>query len=92
MPIAPQQDWQLYEDATRESDAQWSRQLTPDERFAIYRDFFNVTHIAKRRRQNGDRIDRWSWGEKLALRRRMVEAFSKLDEIQRERSAAKDAS
>jgi hypothetical protein len=92
MAIAPQHDWQLYEAATRESDAQWARQLTPEERFAIYRDFFNVTHAAKRRRRNSESIDRWSWDEKLALRRRMVEAFSKLDEMQRERSAAKDAS
>jgi hypothetical protein len=91
MGIAPQHDWNLYADRTRESEAHWARQLTPQQRFDVYRDFFNVVHAAKQISGDSQPGDQWSWRQKLALRRRMVDAFTKLDGVRLERSATNDA-
>jgi hypothetical protein len=86
---APQHDWSFYEAQTRESQATWFREQTLQERFDLYASLFNTLWSA---RQNlpGDweRLERQRWQEKLELRRRMVSAFQKLDDLRRERSTA----
>ena len=59
--------------------------MTPAERFAVYADMYNMLWAA-RRNTPGDweRLDRWRWEEKLAVRRRMVDAFAKLDRLRSE--------
>jgi hypothetical protein len=90
MVTVPQQDWSYYEQRVRESDVAWLRSLTVQQRFSLYEDLFDILWTA-RRKMPGDwaRLDRCHWEEKVGLRRRMVEAFSKLDQSQRERTAAK---
>jgi len=92
MAIAPQQDWSYYELRAGEYDVAWLRSLTLDERFALYEDMFNVLWAA-RPEMPGDwaRLERHQWAKKVALRQRMVDAFSKLDQLQRERAAAHHA-
>jgi hypothetical protein len=87
MVDAPKQNWSLYRQLTRQSDAEWIRSLTPSERFDLYADLFAT--ICEARRGEGDwkRLEEWHWKEKVAARLRMVEAFRKLDEF-RERTAA----
>jgi hypothetical protein len=89
---APQHDWSFYEAKTRTSDAECLRGLTTAERFALYASLYNTIWNA---RQNlpGDweRLERQRWEEKLEIRRRMVDAFRKLDGFRRERSAANES-
>jgi hypothetical protein len=89
MVVVPQHDWDYYEDRVRESDSAWLRSLTLSERFSLYEDLFDILWTA-RRKMPGDwaRLDQFHWEEKVDLRRRMVDAFSKLDQSQRERAAA----
>jgi hypothetical protein len=91
MITAPRQNWAMYEALAREENAQWIRRMSPQERFAIYEDLFNVIWNARRDPQEAERLERWRWEQKLALRLRAVEAFSKLDQIRRERAAANNA-
>jgi hypothetical protein len=88
---APQQNWAEYTNLTRSEDEASIRGMTVSERFSIYADLFNVIWNARRDLGNWERLDRWRWDQKLAARRQLVDAFNKLDELRRERSAANDA-
>ena len=85
MSFAPQQDWCYVESRSRASEAARLRAMTPNERFAVYADLFNALWAARQKiPRDWKRLDQWRWEEKLALRRRMVEAFTKLDQMRRE--------
>jgi hypothetical protein len=84
----PRQDWAFYEALTRKENARWLRSLSLSDRFTLYEDLFNVIWTARRQVGHSDRLDRWSWEQKLATRRRLVDAFTKLDQFRRERAAA----
>jgi hypothetical protein len=88
MADVPQQDWAAYEARTAESDAAWIRGLTPEDRFALYADLFRIIWGARRGPGDWERLDRWHWDQKLATRLRLVDAFRKLDEVRRARTAA----
>jgi hypothetical protein len=90
---AHQHDWSYYEAKTRDSDAAWNRELSTSERFDIYASLFNTIWNARQTLpRDSERLDNQRWQEKLAMRRRMVDAFYKLDEFRRERSASNDLS
>lgn len=91
-PIAPQQNWAAVENRLRALDAAWLRSLSMNDRFALYQDIFLVLRDS-RQKLAGDweRLERQQWEEKLVLRRRLGEAFSKLDEWRSERAAANHA-
>jgi hypothetical protein len=76
---APRQDWALYEEMCRPYDAAWLRQLTLEARFALYADMFNALWRKPRDPSVEDRLAQSRWMEKLASRRRVVEALSKRD-------------
>jgi hypothetical protein len=88
MSFAPRQDWALFRELTRQADADWLRRLTVDERFEMYCDLFNIVREARQGPGDWEKLDRWAWEQKVALRLRMVEAYQKLDELRRERTAA----
>jgi hypothetical protein len=79
-PIVPQQKWAVVENRLRALDAAWLRALSLEERYALYQDLFQVLRES-RQKLPGDweRLERQQWEDKLALRRRLGEAFSKLD-------------
>ena len=85
----PQHDWDAYRASTAESDAAWIRSLTLEERFSLYEGMFDLIWEARKGPGDWERLDQWSWEQKLALRNRMVEAFKELDK--RNRLIAKDA-
>jgi hypothetical protein len=91
MVTAPQQNWSMYESLSRKENAEWIRSLSPTERFVIYSGLFNAVWAARRDPEEVERLERWRWEQKLAQRMRAVEAFEKLDELRRERSAANNA-
>ena len=89
---APQHDWSFYESKTQASDAECARNLTFAERFALYASLFNMIWNSRQNLSgNWEQSERERWEEKLEVRRRMVDAFRKLDELRRERSAANDS-
>jgi hypothetical protein len=81
MAEAPMHNWPDYAAAIAKADADWIRSLTLKDRLAIYEDTYNL--IAASRDDNADweRLERWRWTQKLALRARMVDGFLKLDRI-----------
>jgi len=79
MQFAPQQNWSLYRAMSAAADAAWIRGLSTAQRFAIYRDLYNAIWNARGVQGDWERLDSMRWQEKLAARRRMVEAFEKLD-------------
>jgi hypothetical protein len=83
MSFAPQQNWPAYAARAAEEDAKWVRALSLSERFALYADLFKIIWNARKNPRMGDwdRLDQWSWEQKLAKRRREVAAFRKLDEL-----------
>jgi len=84
---APQQDWAAYERRCRQSDEEWLRGLTTDDRFDLYADLFRIVWDARRARGDWQRLDEWHWTRKVADRRRMVASLLKLDQFRRERAA-----
>jgi hypothetical protein len=88
---APRQNWALYEAMSRRSDIAWMRGLTPEASFAIYADLFSLIWQARDDAAGRERLDQVRWKAKLAVQRRMSEAFAKLDERRRGRSAPPDA-
>ena len=91
MITASRQDWSKYETLLRKENEAWFRGMTPQERFAIYEDLFNVIWNGRRDAQDSGRLDQWRWDQKLAQRARMIDAFTKLDQVRRERAAASNA-
>jgi hypothetical protein len=92
MATAAQQDWSYYKTRERESDAAWLRSLSIGERFELYEDMYGVLWAARSGMPgNWARLEQRQWAEKVAVRQRMVEAFSKRDQLQRERAAAHHA-
>ena len=91
MITAPQQNWALYGYQARPIDAAWARGLTPSERFDIYGDFFDSIDAARAVLSSSERLERWSWEQKLATRLHLVEAFTKRDQLHRERTASRNA-
>ena len=84
MSFAPQQDWDYVEARSQPSELCRLREMTPSEKFAVYADLYNMLRNAKQQ-VSGDweLLEQLRWEEKLALRSRMVDAFRKLDELQR---------
>jgi hypothetical protein len=82
MGFAPQHDWTYLEGLVQPYDAASLAAMTPAERFCVYADLYNSLW-AGRQRVQGDwaKLDEVRWQEKLAQRRRMVEAFTKLDRL-----------
>jgi hypothetical protein len=83
MSFAPQQNWRVYAERTATEQAHWVRALSLSERFDLYADLFNVIWNARQNAGMGDwdRLDQWSWEQKLARRQREVAAFRKRDEL-----------
>jgi hypothetical protein len=91
MVDVPQQDWSYYEAVTNREERAWLRGLSPQDRFAIYEDMFNVIWTAPRTPIEIERLERLRWEQKLSVRLRLVEAFTKLDQFRRERAAANNS-
>jgi hypothetical protein len=84
MADVPQQDWLFYEAQTQADHVAWVRGLSPQDRFALYEDLFNLVWSARDDRGDWRRLERWHWDQKVATRLRLCDAFSKLDHIDRE--------
>jgi hypothetical protein len=92
MVDAPCHDWSRYDSLIERERVQWIRSLSPQQRYALYEDFFNLVHSAPRKALERERLEQWRWAEKLAMRLRLVDAFRKLDQYRRERAATNNAS
>jgi hypothetical protein len=88
MAFAPSQDWSTFLALTRESDAEFARASSVEERMAIYENLFELVQSARQRPGNWDELDSWCWNQKLATRQKLMAAFAKLDQFRRERTPA----
>jgi hypothetical protein len=77
MTEVPQQDWAAYEALAAASDTVALRNLTPVDRFALYEDLFDLIWDVRRGLGDWEKLERWSWEQKLALRRQFVQAWHK---------------
>lgn len=78
MPFAPQQNWELYRTLTEQSHREYLRSLTTDERFRLYEDMYQIV-CTNRDPEEWRRLEQRGWEQKLALRKRMIEAFTAMD-------------
>lgn len=81
MDFAPKHDWKLFDSRCREAlVSQWISR-TNDEDWALYRSLFDFAASQNPRLPN--RMTTAHWHEKMAIRRKLVAAFSLLDEMKR---------
>jgi hypothetical protein len=86
----PRHDWSTHEAMTRRYDAERLRRMSPQERFAVYEDLYRLVTSGRSADPAWQRLQAWRWTQKVAIRRLQVTAFTKLDELHRERAAAED--
>lgn len=86
MLTPPRQNWKMFAEMSRVSDATWLRSLSPDERYAIYRGLFNAVLTASHA-DGRARVEEWAWPNKLERLRKQRDAFLRLDR-HRDRSPA----
>lgn len=90
MPDAPKQDWRWYEERTRAADADWARNLTTADRWAMLCEMFEFVRRHRDPTVDWAHLEEVRWQQKLAARRKAVEIYRKLDEW-RERNPQRDA-
>lgn len=74
----PKPDRTVYESRIRELDAAWARSLTAAERLYLYAELFDLVWMARDDREYWCRA---TLNDKLATRRRMVDAFLRIDRL-----------
>lgn len=89
MFFAPRHDWTSFDTKCRAVRASRLRSLTTDEAWAMYVSMFDL--VASQTEPTSPRLKAAHWNEKLVTRRKLVAAFSKLDELKRERGSANDS-
>lgn len=83
MSFAPQQNWTAYQALTKESDRQYARGLSVEQRFALYEDLFAIVCCRRDPTAGGDHAEQRRWAEKLALRRRLNDIYLTADQRRR---------
>ncbi len=78
---APKQNWQLYEKLRRRY-LRPARDLSPSESFQIFQDLWSLTFGRMMSSEIKERIVQIHRQEKLAIRKKMVKAFKRLDEME----------
>jgi hypothetical protein len=91
MPSDLRHDWAYIETLTRESEAKRLRAATPEDKSRVYASLYNAIWNARRDAGfDSLQLDQWQWKNKLAVRQRMVQAFTSRDRYLRERAAGND--
>lgn len=81
MAFAPKHDWTLFEARCREARVSRLRSQTTDEAWMLYLSMHDL--VAGHAERLPNRAATARWDEKLAIRRKLAAAFSKLDEMKR---------
>lgn len=89
MKFAPQHNWELFELRCREARTARLQTITDAQAWDIYVSMFEFAASQTGQLSDGQASARRA--EKLAIRRRLVAAYSKLDERNRERGAANNS-
>jgi hypothetical protein len=85
MPPIARQDWELHERLCRKDHVEWLRSLTPAQSLALYEDFHRFAASVKIPPEEAARLESSHWQEKLSLRKKLLAAFARLDEVERGR-------
>jgi hypothetical protein len=88
MMDAPGQNWELCQAELDREAAVLARNSTSAERFRLYNDLFGLIWNAPRGSYDWQRVDARLWEQKVDTRARLLRAYTELDRLHRERSAA----
>jgi hypothetical protein len=88
MMDVPKQDWELCRADLNRDAAKSARNLTSADRFRLYNELFGLIWNAPRGSDEWQRVDGRLWKQKVDTRARLLRAFTELDRLQREQSAA----
>ena len=80
MNFAPQRNWDLYNKTIAEHECQRGDTQTPEQKFAIYADLFNLIHQATSDHNRNSVWEEQRLEKKLAFRRKMVHACLHLNQ------------
>lgn len=72
-------DWTAYQRRCRAQHAQWLRSLTPKEALVLYQGLHRLARAQADDSPGWRRLELKRWEEKLAIRRKLHEAFARLD-------------
>jgi hypothetical protein len=72
-------DWNVYEQRCKAVHAQWLRSLTPSESVILYQGLHRLARAQADDSPGWQRLRQRCWEEKVAIRRKLHEAFSRLD-------------
>jgi len=81
MSPATRRRWDVYEERCRREHVEWLRSLSPSRALELYEDFHRFVASLKGEPGESERLEKYRWREKLALRKRLVAALRRLDEV-----------
>ena len=90
MLSAPRQDWKAYEEKCQAAHLEWLRSLTDQDTLALYEGFHELAAAHRDDSDGIKRLEVMRWREKLAIRRRMCDAFLELDRLRGGQPRSKD--
>ena len=76
---APRQNWTWYEERSELEHVAWLRSLTPAAAVRLCEDLHSFARRFMPTPPDDDAFERQRWGEKLAIRRKIVAALVSLD-------------
>lgn len=74
-----QRNWNAYRQQCNAHHAQWLRCLTQEESLALYQGLHRLARVQCDDSRGWQRLRQKCWEEKLAIRRKLHEAFVRLD-------------
>jgi hypothetical protein len=89
MEFAPRHDWDFFEAKRRKAHAARLRAISDEQAWNLYVSMFDLA--TSQSASLPSRVAASRWNEKLATRRKLVAAFSKLDEFNGERGPANNS-
>lgn len=72
-------DWNAYQQRCNVSHAQWLRSLTPAESVVLYQGLHRLARAQADDSPGWRTVEQKRWEEKVAIRRRLHEAFARWD-------------
>lgn len=74
-------DWNAYQRQCMAADTEWLRSLTPAESLILYQSLHRLARAQADDSPGWRRLRQKHWEEKVAIRRKLHEAFARLDAI-----------
>lgn len=73
-------NWELFQQKCLPHEAEWLRSLTDSEALLLYQDLHKLARAQQDESPGWKRLEQQRWQEKVAIRRKLHEAFTRLDQ------------